>query len=310
MIMKGSGVVNVASVAHYSPFRYPGGKTWFVPHFERWLKSLPQRPAVLIEPFAGGAIVGLTSLIEGWVERLVLVEKDEAVASVWRTVFGERCEWLIDRILAFEMTRENVVAELSVTPRSTHRRAFQTILRNRVQRGGIMAAGASLMLNGEKGKGVASRWYPDTLAKRLRLLKSVRDRVTFKHDDAARVIARHADRDDAAFFIDPPYTAGGKRAGSRLYNVSALDHADLFRQVASARGAALLTYDDADEVRRLATRWAFVVQAIPMKNTHHAVMSELVIAKPAEPRTRREVLADRLREQALERDRGQALLFA
>jgi hypothetical protein len=31
------GVVNVASVPKLSPFRYPGGKTWFIPYIRQWL---------------------------------------------------------------------------------------------------------------------------------------------------------------------------------------------------------------------------------------------------------------------------------
>lgn len=41
--------------------------------------------------------------------------------------------------------------------------AFQTILRNRINRGGILAPGAGRIKNGESGKGKKSRWYPDTL---------------------------------------------------------------------------------------------------------------------------------------------------
>ena len=51
-------VVNVASVPQRSPFRYPGGKTWLVPCVRQWLQSLEKRPTVLVEPFAGGAIIG------------------------------------------------------------------------------------------------------------------------------------------------------------------------------------------------------------------------------------------------------------
>ena len=34
-------IVNVASVKHLSPFRYPGGKTWLVPRVREWLATLP-----------------------------------------------------------------------------------------------------------------------------------------------------------------------------------------------------------------------------------------------------------------------------
>src|SRR5260370_14157567 len=49
--------INVASVPQRSPFRYPGGKTWLVPYIRDWLRHKSPRPARLIEPFAGGAIV-------------------------------------------------------------------------------------------------------------------------------------------------------------------------------------------------------------------------------------------------------------
>ena len=58
-------VVNVATVPQRSPLRYPGGKTWLVPHIREWLAKTT--PEVLIEPFAGGAIVSLTGVMEGLV---------------------------------------------------------------------------------------------------------------------------------------------------------------------------------------------------------------------------------------------------
>ena len=49
--------VNVACVPQRSPLRYPSGKTWLIPHVRAWLGSLCTPPELLLEPFAGGAIV-------------------------------------------------------------------------------------------------------------------------------------------------------------------------------------------------------------------------------------------------------------
>ena len=122
--------VNVASVPQRSPFRYPGGKTWFVPTFRRWMNSLKNKPRVLIEPFVGGGIISLTALFEQWVETVVMVELDDEVASVWQTIVSGDAEWLAHRILTFPMTRENVEEELQRVPISTREKAFQTILKN------------------------------------------------------------------------------------------------------------------------------------------------------------------------------------
>ena len=85
--------------------------------------------------------------------------------------------------------------------------------------------------------------------------------------------------DGAAFFIDPPYTAGGKKAGARLYAHHALDHEQLFDITARTAGDFLMTYDYAEEVTVLAGRYGLQTQTVPMKNTHHARMTELLIGR-------------------------------
>lgn len=267
--------VNVASVPQRSPFRYPGGKTWLVPYVRSWLASKPQPVQVLVEPFAGGGIIGLTAGFEGLAEHVVLVERDANVAAVWHTILGGQATWLADRILSFDLNRETVTAVLSAEPTSQRERAFAVILRNRVQRGGIMAEGAGLVKTGENGRGLNSRWYPETLARRIREIANARERFSFIEGDAFEVIRRYADDENAAFFVDPPYTVASKR----LYLHWRVDHRALFNLVAQARGDALLTYDNTVEIAELASEFDFSTQTVAMKNTHHAKMTELLIGK-------------------------------
>jgi DNA adenine methylase len=105
--------VNVASAPQRSPFRYPGGKTWFVPTFKQWIASLSPQPRLLIEPFAGGGIISLTALFENLVDCVVMVELDEDVAAVWQSVVNGDAQWLADRITSFNLTKETVLEELS-----------------------------------------------------------------------------------------------------------------------------------------------------------------------------------------------------
>ena len=270
-------VVNVASVPFRSPFRYPGGKTWLVPRIRQWLLSQPVKPKLLIEPFAGGAIVGLTAAFESLAERVLLVERDPCVAAVWKTILGGDGEWLADRIVNFDLTTRSVDAALTKEAETTRDLAFQTILRNRVNRGGILADGAGRVKHGENGKGLSSRWYPETLQRRILEIVQIRERLTFIEGDGIQVMRENADRNDAAFFIDPPYTAAGKRAGSRLYAYSELDHNELFSVVATVRGDFLMTYDNAPDVEAMARQHAFDCVSVAMKNTHHAQMTELLI---------------------------------
>lgn len=274
---------NVAQVRQLSPFRYPGGKTWLVPEVRRWLLACKRSPSVFVEPFAGGAMAGLTVAAEFLADRVFLGELDADVAAVWKTIFqGKAADvtWLKEQILGFEVNLDNVRAILDGKPRAVRSIAFRTIVRNRMQRGGIMAAGAGLVKAGEAGRGLHSRWYPETLGLRIDALYAIRDRITFAQTDAFEAVKPFAKDPDAFFFIDPPYTAGGKNAGKRLYTHNEIDHEGLFKLMASVRGSVMMTYDDAPEVRDMATRHGFRVEPVPMKNTHHAVLRELLILKP------------------------------
>ena len=271
--------VNVASVPQRSPFRYPGGKTWFIPRLREWLLSKSSKPELLVEPFVGGGIVSLTAASEDLVKKALMVELDEEIAAVWQTIVDGEAEWLARRILTFEMTKDNAIAELRKKRRTQKERAFQTIIKNRTFHGGILAAGSGFLKNGESGKGILSRWYPSTLAKRLRNIDLVVKKLRFKHGDAFEAINQYKDVPDAVFFIDPPYTAGGKKAGSRLYTHYELDHVALFELCASIKGDFIMTYDNTSEVKELSMQYGFQAKPISMKNTHHAAMTELVIGK-------------------------------
>ncbi len=272
-------IVNVASVPQRSPFRYPGGKTWLVPYIRRWVAHQPARPQEFIEPFAGGGIIGLTVAFEKLAGHVTLVELDNDVAAVWQTILSSQGDWLAERIASFGLTPATVQAALSQPAPSLREQAFQTILKNRVNRGGILAPGAGRIKQGENGKGLLSRWYPQTLRKRILDIVAVRDRITFVHGDGLESLRQNAHRSDALFFIDPPYTAGGKKAGNRLYTHHELDHAELFGLADRLAGDFLMTYDDAKDVRDLARQHNFDVQVVAMKSTHHAKMTELLIGR-------------------------------
>lgn len=268
-------VINVASVPQRSPFRYPGGKTWFIPYIRQWLSASNSTEKELIEPFAGGAIISLTAVAEKRVRQALMVELDEDIAAVWQAILGEDGPWLAEKILSFSMTQSNVEGILSKNPSRLRDKAFAVLLKNRVSHGGILANGAGLLKHGENGKGILSRWYPQTLSRRILDIQNYKSNFRFTFADGFQVLRDNAHRKDTLFFIDPPYTI----AGRRLYRYSEIDHAELFRIAAQLKGSFLITYDNADEIRQLASARGFQIAEIPMKGTHHAEKTELVISR-------------------------------
>jgi DNA adenine methylase len=268
-------IVNIASIPQRSPFRYAGGKTWLIPRIRQWLYRHGGPGKELIEPFAGGGIVSLTAVMENLVDRAIMVEKDEGVAAVWTIILNGGAAWLANQIIQFQLTPESARAAIRNANESLESLAFATIIKNRVNRGGILADGASFIKNGENGKGITSRWYPETLKKRILEIDKIKQRIQFIQGDAIEVCEQNSARDNTVYFIDPPYI----KAGRRLYRYSQLDHAHLFQVATRLQGDFLMTYDDSEDVIKMANDCEFATKLIAMKSTHHAKKTELLIGR-------------------------------
>ena len=134
------------------------------------------------------------------------------------------------------------------------------------------------MKNGENGKGLKSRWYPETLRRRICDIQEIKHKIDFTNGDGINVIQKKSKRKNTVFFIDPPYTVAGKR----LYKYYQIDHEHLFESVSKINGDFVMTYDDAEEIEQLAIRFGFSVRRVIMKTTLHYIKYELVIGRNLE----------------------------
>lgn len=259
----------------FSPFRYPGGKTWLTPFIIRWLS-----PTVdcIVEPFTGGGNVSIAAVSLDLAKKAFLTEKDPNVSAVWRVMLNGCCGELVEKVKSFEITEENVKALIREPAASTLDLAFKTIVHNRVSHGGVIAKGAGILKNGESGRGLTSRWYPETLAARIDHINSLKDRFSFNEANGLHLLKLFSELptpETFAFFIDPPYS----KAGRRLYDHHEMDHAELFRVAAKLPGRLLMTYDDSAYIKRLARENDLLVRHIPMRSVHHVEKYELLISR-------------------------------
>ncbi|NUL81291.1 MAG: DNA adenine methylase [Armatimonadetes bacterium] len=225
-----------------------------------------------------GGIASLTAVAEGLVERAVLTEIDPDIAAVWSVVLSHDAEHLAKRIVSFELSHDSVAEWLHFECQNDLDRAFRAILLNRVNRSGILAPGAGRIKSGENGRGLASRWYPTTLANRIMAIHAMRDKIRFIQGDGLASIASAPDNPSTAMFVDPPYTV----AGRRLYRFNHVDHAKLFELCKGGEWRLLMTYDQSPEIERLAARNGLALERAPMKSSHHEVKFELMISRDFE----------------------------
>lgn len=248
-------------------------------HIREWLRSIPKRPKLLLEPFCGGATVSLTAVSESLAKKALMADSDPDVSAFWKAALNHGSE-LIDSLEKFEPTSDSVSEIEEKTDGSIVEMGFRTLVLNRTRRGGILAPGAALIRKGEKGKGLKSRWYPETIAERLNNINKNSAQITFLETDGLALLEEHAETPRLAVFADPPYTTnGGKQAGKRLYSNNEIDHARLFKILADTETDFLMTYDASEEVIDLIRKHDFRSVYVKMKTTHHTHNFELIITR-------------------------------
>lgn len=232
---------------YVSPLRYPGGKTKLIPYVA---VILPETVTRFVEPFAGGASVGLALLSAGLVKEVVLNDIDNNVAALFRQIISNP-EALSEKIMAATPDRDIYFryreSLLNHSVLDDGERAFRFLYCNRLAFSGILFANP--MGNMEK------RWNPKTLCKRIRHIYSLRDGITITQEDAMAVIEEEYWRGSNTFlFIDPPYFKQGKRLYRKAYESG--DHADLawlteslYRELPGSH--IMITYDNAEEIKKL-----------------------------------------------------------
>ena len=116
--------------------------------------------------------------------------------------------------------------------------------------------------------------------RRLTAIEQHAARIDFRQTDGLDLLVQLLSSSTPAnvvVFADPPYTAGGKEAGRRLYKHNDLDHAHLFAILADSHVDFLMTYDASLGIKELIVEHRFHAVQVEMKSTHHTHRNELVI---------------------------------
>ena len=259
-----------------SPFRYPGGKAQAAPT----ILSVLGRAHTLVEPFAGGASVGVRALLTGTAERVVLAERDDGVRAVWEIAAARGREEFEALLRTVEEARPNPnwweeFLARTHEDHAPHVRAARALLGTRFRWGGLPGGG----VRSEAHLGEALR--AGTMAARLRAVRAERHRLEVRAD-AKGVIREFRHDPRAAFFVDPPYSLPGGPA-ARLYRHHDVDHARLMAALTTVRGRVVATYNDCEEVRLLAAAQGFRVRPLEIIDGHRRRRRELMLIRGGGP---------------------------
>lgn len=240
-----------------SPLRYPGGKSKIATFVKQIIKDNNLLDGVYVEPFAGGAAVALSLLMDEYVSRIVINDKDRSIYAFWYSVLNETerlCQYIEETPVTMDtwrMQREiqsadnkNTVDLLSL--------GFSTFFMNRTNRSGIIKAGVIGGFNQTGNYKIDARYKKEELIGRIRRIAAYADRIELHNEDAADLISRISNitPQNTIMYLDPPYYKKGRGLYMNYYNDS--DHKtirDVITNVNTIRW--IVSYDNSTFIKSL-----------------------------------------------------------
>ncbi|MDD5040207.1 MAG: DNA adenine methylase [Patescibacteria group bacterium] len=237
---------------HYSPLRYPGGKTFLFPLFDKVIKKYGLKNVVYIEPFAGGAGAALALLFLEKVDRIVINDLDKAIYSFWKSAIFNSDKF-IKKIYSTPITIEEWRKQKAIysdIKSSEFNLGFATFYLNRTNMSGILNGG---LIGGIKQKGkykINARFNKDSLAEKIQQLSLYKNRISIFNKDGVKLIHKYLNKENTFIYLDPPYYEKG--AALYLNHFKKADHETLAEQLnRNADAFWLLTYDNKKEIKSL-----------------------------------------------------------
>jgi DNA adenine methylase len=196
---------------YLSPLRYPGGKGRLARFVASLLGDQWPRPKRYVEPFAGGAGVGLRLLVDEHVDEIVINDLNPGIAAFWRAVF-EHPDDLLERVASCDVTIAEWNRQRAVylaEPQEDVDLGFALFFLNRTNRSGILDARP---IGGHDQSGrwkIDARFDREGLENRILALSQYASRVSVREVDGIDLISEHLDDREAFIYADPPYLGKG-----------------------------------------------------------------------------------------------------
>jgi DNA adenine methylase len=236
-----------------SPLRYPGGKGALYSRLRELIRDSGLAGCTYVEPYAGGAGAGLSLLVTGQVEQVVINDLDPAIYAFWATLIGDS-EWLIEQVehVALSVEEWRRQQEIYRSPNEVDQKSlgFATFYLNRTNRSGVLNAGPIGGLDQTGNYKIDARFNRSDLVERIRVLGIYADQISVTSKDGAKVIAKYGLSQNTFIYADPPYF---QKAGSLYLNAfDSTDHERLSQALNGIGGGTwLLTYDNVPQVHEL-----------------------------------------------------------
>ena len=236
---------------HFSPLRYPGGKTSLYPLICDLLKQNKNRDVTYIEPYAGGAGVALALLMMEKVSNIIINDYDEAIYCFWKSILDNK-QRFISKIQSIDVNMKEWEKQRRIyqNTNSEFSLGFATFFLNRTNYSGVIRARP---IGGVEQKGqwkIDARFNKKTLIDRIERISYFKNRIRVQNEDGLKLINRISRRNDVFVYLDPPYYVKGRSLYLNSYEHA--NHLALSKSLKSKKTMQwLLTYNNVREIKAM-----------------------------------------------------------
>lgn len=230
-----------------SPLRYPGGKAKIADFIKQVVKDNDLLDGVYVEPYAGGAAVALSLLMDEYVSRIIINDKDRSIYAFWYSVLYDTdrlCKLIEETPVTMETWWEQRTFQSVENKETTDllTLGFSTFFMNRTNRSGIIKAGVIGGFDQTGNYKIDARYRKEELIARIRRIASYADRIELHHEDAVDFV-KHIVQvlpQNTILYLDPPYYKKGRGLYMNYYEDAdhekirdVITNVDTFRWVVS-----------------------------------------------------------------------------
>ena len=264
-----------------SPLRYPGGKTQFYPTVSNFLARNNLLQCSYSEPYAGGAGLALSLLLNGIVKEIHLNDVDLSIWSFWHSILNHTKDFInkIERtsVSASEWHRQKHIQALGERA-DTLSLGFSTLFLNRTNRSGIIHKAG--MIGGKNQCGqykLDCRFNKKSIIEKILNIAENKQNIMLYRSDAIDFLEKIDDL-NGFVYLDPPYYEKGKELYLNFYNDA--DHRNVFAAIQKLQSSWLLSYDNVSYIKNLYADASIEQLNIRYSAGKRKQGSELLICRP------------------------------
>jgi len=243
----------------YSPLRYPGGKGRLSDFIELLFKGNCLNGGHYVEPYAGGASIALSLLINEYASVAHINDFDYSVFCFWDSIINkpdEFCKKILDTSITVEEWKRQKYIQNNKQEFDSLEVGFSTFFLNRTNRSGILKGGIIGGLEQHGQWKIDARFNKTDLAKRIKRVSLYKNRIKLYNQDAVSLIPKIAAElpSNSLIYFDPPYYKKGRDLYINFYKHE--DHEKIFNVINGLGDINwIVSYDNVKPIRDLYSKF-------------------------------------------------------